>query len=156
MHIETEKFGNFEFPDNKVIQFPSGIPGFEDLHRFVILEIEKSKPLYWLQSTENKYIALPTMIPFELLENHYIQIRDNELEDLHVKEQSDLIVMNVVVIPEDIKQMTVNLAAPIIINAKEGIGKQILIDAKELPMRYPVYETIMRSARGGDIHAGAD
>ncbi len=154
MHIETERFGDFEFPDNKVIEFPSGIPGFENLHRFVILEIEKSKPLYWLQSTDNKHIALPTLIPFDLLENHSIQIRDSDLEDLHVEEQTDLIVMNVVVIPKDIRKMTVNLAAPIIINAKEGVGKQILIDAEELPMRYPIYETIMQSVKGGKEHAG--
>ncbi len=155
MHIETSRFGDFEFPDNKVISFPSGLPGFEDLQRFVILEIEKSKPLYWLQSTDNKYIALPAMIPFELMDNHSLQVRDSDLEELHVEEQSDLIVMNVVVIPEDIRQMTVNLAAPIIINAKEGIGKQILIDAKELPIRYPIYDAVMRAAKGGKENAGA-
>ena len=138
-----------------MINFPSGLPGFEELQRFVILEIEKSKPLYWLQSTDNKYIALPAMIPFELMENHSLQVRDSDLEELHVEEQTDLIVMNVVVIPEDIRQMTVNLAAPIIINAKEGIGKQILIDAKELPIRYPIYDAVMRAAKGGNEHAGA-
>jgi len=154
MYIETAKFGDFEFPDNKVICFPSGIPGFEDLHHFVILEIKESKPLYWLQSTDNKYIALPTMIPFELIEDHYIEIRDSELEELRIEDKTDLIVMNVVVIPEDIKKMTVNLAAPIIINVKEGIGKQILIDAKDLPIRYPIYDTIIKAVKGGNKHAG--
>ncbi len=155
MYIETSRFGDFEFPDNKVIAFPQGLPGFEDLHRFVILEIEKSKPLYWLQSTENKAIALPTIIPFELLDNHIIQVRDSDLEDLHVEDQSDLIVMNVVMIPEDVTQMTANLAAPIFINAKEGIGKQVLIDAKELPIRYPIYDAVMCAVKEGKENAGA-
>ena len=155
MFIETTRFGDFEFPDNKVITFPAGLPGFEELRYFVILEIEKSRPLYWLQSTENKAVALPTIIPFELLENHSIQVRDSDLEELHMEDQSDLIVMNVVVIPEDISKMTANLAAPIFINAKEGIGKQVLIDAKELPIRYPIYDAVMLTVKEGKKNAGA-
>ena len=154
MIVETERFGPFELKDDKIIDFPLGLPGFEDLHKFIILEISETKPIYWLQSTENKYIALPVIIPFEMIEDYFIEIRDSELQELHVENQNDLLIMNVVVIPGELQKMTVNLAAPIIINAKVGIGKQIIIDAMELPIRFPVYHAIMNKLKGGDADAG--
>jgi len=154
MIIETIRFGAFDTKDSKIINFPTGLPGFEDLHKFIILEINDTKPIYWLQSTEDENISLPVIISFEILEEYNIDIRENELDDLYVESKNDLIIMNVVVIPTDIQKMTVNLAAPIVINAKRGVGKQIIIDASELSIRFPVYESIMRSLEGGEQNAG--
>lgn len=156
MLIDTDRFGTFDTKDSKLIEFPQGLPGFEDLHYFIILEVGQTKPIYWLQSTENKFIALPVILTFEILDDYYIDIRDNELEELHVESQNDLLIMNVVVIPEAISKMTVNLAAPIVINAVRGVGKQIIVDAKTMPIRMPVYEAIMNKiAKGGQDDAGA-
>lgn len=154
MIIETERFGDFDLQDSKVIEFTTGLPGFEELHSFIILKILDTKPIYWLQSTENKYISLPVIIPFEIFDDYCIEIRDMEMEDLDIESQNDLLILNVVVIPEDMTKMTVNKAAPIIINARLGRGKQIIIDAKELSVRHPVYDEIMKSLKdGGDTDA---
>ena len=156
MLIDTDRFGTFDTKDSKLIEFPQGLPGFEDLHNFIILEVGQTKPIYWLQSTENKYIALPVILTFEILDDYYIDIRDNELEELFVESQNDLLIMNVVVIPDPIEKMTVNLAAPIVINAMKGIGKQIIVDAKTMPIRMPIYEAIMKNiAKEGENNAGA-
>ncbi|MGE5495284.1 MAG: flagellar assembly protein FliW [Burkholderiales bacterium] len=154
MIIDTSRFGSFDINDNKIIDFPWGLPGFEDLHKFVILEVSNTKPIYWLQSTENKYIALPVIVSFEVLSDYSIYIKEHELEGLYVESKNDLLILNVTVIPEDIKKMTINLAAPIVINVKHGIGKQIIIDAKELPIRFPGYEAVMNSIKGGKSNAG--
>ena len=154
MLIET-RFGTSEINDSKIISFPSGLPGFEELHQFIIIEVSDTKPIYWLQSTENEHVALPVIISFAILNDYNIDIRENELEDLHMENKNDLLVLNVVVIPEDIRNMTVNLAAPVVINAKRGIGKQIIIDAAELPLRYPIYEAVQESVKGGSKDAGA-
>jgi flagellar assembly factor FliW len=101
-------------------------------------------------------VALPVILTFEILDDYYIDIRDNELDELIIESQNDLLIMNVVVIPEEIEKMTVNLAAPIVINAVRGIGKQIIIDAKGMPIRMPIYEAIMKSLdKGGQEDAGA-
>ena len=149
MLIETERFGSFDTADSKIIEFPWGIPGFEDLHKFIIVEVSNTWPIYWLQSIENKYIALPVIVSFEILEDYNIYIKENELEGLYVESKNDLLILNVVVIPQEIKDMTINLAAPIVINVKHGIGKQIIIDAKELPIKFPGYEAVMKCAKEG-------
>lgn len=155
MIIETERFGSFDTKDNKIIDFPWGLPGFEELHKFIILEVSNTWPIYWLQSTENKYIALPIIVSFEILEDYSIYIKENELEGLFVESKNDLLILNIAVIPEDIRNMTINLAAPVVINVKRSVGKQIIIDAKELQIRYPGYEAVMKRAKGGKKDAGA-
>ena len=156
MKVETDKFGVFELEEKNKIKFPAGIPGFDDLHEFIILKILDTRPIYWLQSIENKYIALPVVIPFELFDDYSVEIDDEEMMDLGIESQNDILVINVVVIPEDIRKMTVNMAAPIIINARRGMGKQILIDSKDLSVRHPVYEDVMRAMGGGEANAGSD
>lgn len=155
MLIETARFGDFELNESKLIEFPSGLPGFEELNSFIILEINETKPLYWLQSTQNKHISLPVIIPFELLDDYYIEIRENELEGLHIKDKNDLLILNVVVVPNELAEMTANLAAPIIVNLKEGLGKQLLIDAAELPVKYPIYDAIIKKLQGGAADVSA-
>jgi len=152
--IETDKFGVVDIQDNRVIDFPTGLPGFEGLKRFIIMEIEETKPIYWLQSTEDKHISLPLILTFDIFHDYYIDIRDSDLEGLQFESNTDLSIMNVVVIPEKIEEMTVNLAAPIVINVKRGIAKQIIVDAAELPIRFPVYEAVMKSLEGGGENAG--
>ena len=154
MIIET-RFGTSETSENKIIDFPAGLPGFEELRRFIIVEADNTKPIYWLQSIENKHIALPVIVSFAIISDYNIDIRENELEDLDLESKNDLLILNVVVIPEDVRKMTVNLAAPVVINAKRGIGKQIIIDAAELPLRFPVYEAIRNSLKGGEKDAGS-
>ncbi|HWS30736.1 MAG TPA: flagellar assembly protein FliW [Clostridia bacterium] len=156
MLIETERFGTFELADKKTLNFPNGIPGFEELRSFILLETEETKPLLWLQSVENKRIALPAVIPFELVSDYYVDVRESELEDLNLDAPEDLLVLCVVVIPEDVKKMTANLASPIVINAKRGIGKQLVIDAATLSLRYPIYDSIMEKLSGeGKANAGS-
>lgn len=156
MRVETDRFGVFELDEKNMIRFPSGLPGFEDLKEYIVLKILDTKPIYWLQSIENKYISLPVIIPFEIFEDYCIEIDDNELMDLNIESQNDILVLNVVVIPDEITKMTANMAAPIIINARLGTGKQLLIDSQDLPVRHPVYEDIMNVLTGGEADAGTD
>lgn len=155
MIIETERFGSIDMDNCRVLHFAQGLPGFEELKEFVILEADESKPLYWLQSTENMHICLPVIIPFELMDDYFIEIRDNELSELGISNESDLLLMNVVVIPTEFEKMTANMAAPLVVNAKLGIGKQIIIDSKDLSVRYPIYDIIMQKLKGVEADVGA-
>lgn len=155
MYIETDRFGRIDLQNSKVIQFPLGLPGFEELKQFIIVEVDESKPLLWLQSTENRHVCLPVIIPFEFMDDYYIEIHDAELNDLQIEDKDDLLLMSVVVVPEDLSKMTANLAAPIVINARLGLGKQIIVDAKDMPVRFPIYDLIMQKLKGGSSDAGA-
>ncbi|MFZ5975296.1 MAG: flagellar assembly protein FliW [Bacillota bacterium] len=156
MKINTQRFGEIEVQDDRVIRFENGIPGFESLHSFIILNVEQTAPVSWMQSVEEPGIALTVVDPFELVTAYSLEINDAEVEDLCLNDQADLMVLGVMVIPKDITKMTVNLAAPILINTKKGIGKQIVMDNRQFSTRHPVYQGFLEAVKGGKAYAGAD
>ncbi|MGE4484064.1 MAG: flagellar assembly protein FliW [Oscillospiraceae bacterium] len=156
MKIKTIRFGEIEIDNKKIIFFSQGIPGLEDIKRFALIHHDKTYPINWLQAVDVPHISLPVIDPFVILPDYEFDIIDNDISDLSLNAKNDLHVVNVVVIPEDIKKMTVNLSAPILINIRMNLGKQVIIDRKGYQIRYPVFEQICKKFREVRINAGAD
>ena len=57
---------------------------------------------------------------------------------LHLEAPQDALVLTLVVIPEDPRNMTTNLAGPLVINVKTCIGFQIVLNADKYPLRFPI------------------
>lgn len=156
MNIKTRRFGEIEIDEKKIISFPQGIPGLETIKRYALIQHDKTYPINWLQAVDDEDISLPVLNPFEVLPDYEFDICDNDITDLTLTEKSDLHVVNVVVIPEDIQKMTANLSAPILINVRTNLGKQIIIDRREYNVRYPIFEQICNKLREVRGHAGSD
>ncbi len=136
--IYETRLGTLEIQDNEVIEFPEGIPGFEDLKKFAIISLQETLPFLWLTSLEDKEVALPLIDPWIIKKDYAFILTEEEQKNLKVKEQSELVVWSVVTIPLDSPQSaTVNLKAPIVVNLKEGIGKQIILEEYDIkcPLR---------------------
>jgi flagellar assembly factor FliW len=155
MRINTQRFGEIEVKDDRVIRFENGIPGFEHLRAFVIVHAEQTAPVYWMQSVKEPGVALPVVDPFALVSDYSLEINDAEVEGLSLEDQADLLVLGVTVIPEDITKMTVNLAAPVLVNTKKGVGRQIVMDNMRYSTRHPAYDGLMHALKGGNAHVGA-
>ncbi|MFN6992459.1 MAG: flagellar assembly protein FliW [Fervidobacterium sp.] len=135
--VYRTKIGDFELNENEIINFPEGIPGFENLRKFAVISLEETAPLCWLVSLEDDTIALPIIDPWLILDDYEVELSESELKILGVEDPGDLIVWSVVTIPVGKPdEATVNLKAPIIINLKKGIGAQIIMDKYEI--RYSI------------------
>jgi len=42
-------------------------------------------------------------------------------------------------VPEDVRAMTANLQAPLILNPVKRIAKQVILTDERFPLRYPVF-----------------
>ena len=157
MQIDTLRFGMVEVDGEKIIKFGDGIPGLEQYHDYVLLQFEESYPIIWLQSMDEKGICLPVLDTFSVLPDYVFDIDDTDVKALELKSPDELHVVSVVVIPEDIQGMTVNLAAPIIINTMTGQAKQIVLSGSEYNVRAPVFQQICNIVAGeeGDDDAGS-
>src|SRR5579871_1847580 len=51
--IETKHFGAISYNPDVVVEFPKGLPGFENRRRFVALNFNDTQPLIFLQSLED-------------------------------------------------------------------------------------------------------
>ena len=143
MIVKSSRFGEVEIDDKSVIAFPNGIPGFEDQHRFVMMRCQQTEPIQWMQSVDNEYIVVPVINPFLLREEYHIEVNDEELAVIETTEEEDIVVLCIMVLPENLQDMTMNLMAPIIINIKKMLGRQVVMDRGEMPLTFPAYEALM-------------
>lgn len=143
MIVKSSRFGEVEIDDKSVIAFPNGIPGFEDQHRFVMMRCQQTEPIQWMQSVDNEYIVVPVINPFLLREEYHIEVNDEELAVIETTEEEDIVVLCIMVLPENLQDMTMNLMAPIIINIKKMLGRQVVMDRGEMPLKFPAYEALM-------------
>ena len=138
MKIGTKYFGNIEIGEEKIIHFENGVLGFEDYKDYTILyDNEKEKSFFsWLQSTEESSLAFPIVNPFNVVESYNPQINDDMLESIGGISDEDTVVFLIATIPEDVKQASVNMKAPLIINASSRKGVQVIAEGQEYEIKH--------------------
>ena len=141
MILNTRNFGQIEIEENKIIHFPEGILGFEQEKQFVIINNEdKENPFHWLQSITNPDLAFVIINPFFVYPNYDIVIPKSAQEKLELEDQKDIGIYSIVVVPEDMEKMTVNLLGPIVININKKLGKQIILDDERYSTKHYIFE----------------
>ncbi len=130
LDIET-RLGPRSIDPDKVLYFPRGIAGFENLHEFTLLRINANASMLLLQSMEQATLGLLVTDPFSFLPEYPARLSDAEEKLLRLKDKADLLVLVTVSIPagkpEDAK---LNLSGPIMINSRAKIGLQVPQDIK--------------------------
>ena len=126
MKIATNRFGTLEISENEIILFKEGLLGFEDYHKYIVLNAEDGSPFRWLQSVEDGNLAFVIIEPLSFMFEYDIEIPDNDQEALSLERAEDVVIYAIVSIPENPQDMTANLQGPIVINARDKKGRQII------------------------------
>ncbi len=146
MKIKTRFFGEVEIDEDKVILFENGIPGFEELKRYVFMTDEDEKsPFCWLQSIEDIDIVFTLFDVVSKIKDYSPNVEEEALSQIGEFEEEDLCIYCIANIPKDIKDMTINLKAPIIINTRNNKARQIICSNEEYPIKYYIYKEIKKS-----------
>ncbi|HSW39679.1 MAG TPA: flagellar assembly protein FliW [Acidobacteriota bacterium] len=140
MKVHTLNFGDIEVPQDKIVEFKEGLPGFPRIRRVIMLEMEELKPFHCLQSLDDPPIALYVINPFLADPNYKLTLNDSDMADISGKNAAELAVFAVVTIPEVPREATINLMAPIVINDRARCGKQIILHESGYSVRHPLFE----------------
>lgn len=143
MRVETRVFGEIDIEDTKIINFEDGIIGFPDLKQFAIIyndEKEKKGAISWLQSLDEPVFAMPVMDPLMVKPDYNPSVEEELLKSLGNLDADNMLVLVTVTVPEDIEKITVNLKAPIVINADERKAAQVIVEGEKV--KYPIYDII--------------
>lgn len=137
MEIETVHFGNVEINDGGIITFPEGVPGFEDVHRFILLgNVGEKEAFFWMQSVDKPDVCFVVTDPFVIYNNYNVDVDDDDIAILEINGSENVLTLVIVVVPDNIEDARVNLKAPVIINMDKKIGMQVLQKNESLPIRY--------------------
>lgn len=149
MTITTKIFGEITIEDDKIIHFEKGIVGFSDLTDFTLIfdsDDKEDAPIRWLQSLQEPGFAMPVMDPLLVKPDYTPEIADELLAGLGDLTPNNMLVMTTVTVPSDIKKLTTNLMAPIIVNTENLKACQVIVDGDDYPVKFPIYP-VLQAAR---------
>jgi flagellar assembly factor FliW len=142
VNIETGRFGSLTVSENEIIHFPLGIFGFPDLKKFCLIDTGDDTLILWLQSCENPAIAFPVLEPKIFKPDYTVRLSGVELRELQLENVNGSVVFNILTIPENVTEMTANLKAPIVINLKNQIGRQVVLQENEYNIKTPMFKEL--------------
>jgi len=146
MIIESKYFGELEFAEEKIITFAHGLIAFAQMKRFILIENQDSEnPLWWLQSIDEPELAFVVINPFAFKADYEFELSPEDVEELAIQSQEDIVILAIVVVPEEVKKMTANLLAPVIFNARLKKGKQIVLQDKQYTTRHLIMEELQKT-----------
>ena len=153
MVAETKFFGTIDIEEEKIIEFPMGIIGFENLKKFALIydsEREERSKISWLQSMEEPLMVLPVINPIDIIEEYSPIIEDELTKSIGDPADADILIFVTMSIPSDLTKMTANLKAPIIINTVNRKAMQVIAENQDYMIKYNVYNAIERLKKAGE------
>ena len=141
MKINTEKFGEINIDENLVFEFVEPIIGYENLKKYVLVEHAENSAFKWLQSIEDESLAFPVSTPAYFDIDYQFEIPTDVAEKINLTSVESLISLNIVTIPQGKpRNSTINLLAPIIINATNKKGMQLILSNSNYPVKQLLFK----------------
>ncbi|MBI5057037.1 MAG: flagellar assembly protein FliW [Nitrospirae bacterium] len=124
----TTRFGDLEVTEEKIITFPDGMVGLPDLKRFVLID-HKDTPLKWLQSFDDPDMAFIVASPEFVTAEYPLNLDRTVREFIELENDDDLVVL--VIMRVSGEDVIANFQGPLIINARNMKGVQIILDSPD-------------------------
>lgn len=140
MKLNTKYHGICEYEEKDTITFNKGLPGFENLRKFIILPVEDNDIFSILHSTEDNGVGFVVVSPFNVVKEYQFELDGEVINRLKINNQRDVLIVNTVTLSSEIQKITANLRAPIIINTKENLGEQIILNNEDYLIKYPLFK----------------
>lgn len=141
----TARFGEVAYSAEDVLAVHGGIPPFLEARRFVLVSAEEEEPFVWLQSLDEPGLAV-ALAPLGLLfPEHDAQIRKALKRRRNLRAAGSVGVYGVVVLHPDPGRMTINLAAPVVVDAERMTAEQVILDVPVCMTQYPLIEALRSS-----------
>ncbi len=139
MQCRSTRFGTCDVRPDAVLTFPSGILGFPDCRRYVILDHDTDAPFKWLQSLDEPGLAFVILDPAYFHPEYDVQVPHEALLEVESKDNEELIVSVLLTIPSnDPTGITANLRGPLLMNPRTKLCKQLIL-SDSYPTRFPLF-----------------
>jgi len=132
--VESSRFGTLEIEESAVIEFPTGLIGLGGTRWTLVGDITDG-PFQWLHSLEDGDLALPVTNPWAFFAEYEVDLSDADTAKLGADEAAVLVTVRA---STELAGFSANLRAPILI--AEGRGHQMINEAKDAPVRAPLFE----------------
>ena len=136
--LESRRFGSLPVAEEKILQFPEGLPGFEDLREFLLLGPPDLAPVQFLVSLQDPDISFPILPAILCLGKYAPAIDAADCHDLGVADGSALAIYAILTFHHECEKVTANLRAPVLINPLARLGRQVTLADSTYSFRHPL------------------
>lgn len=132
MNINAKYFGPLSYNEDETIHIINGLFGFESYTRYLPISFhEEDDSLISLQSVEDENLSFILMNPFKVFPDYNPVLPEQELNELGAESGDDISYYVISVIQDSVPDSTLNLKAPLAVNALNRKAKQIILDQPE-------------------------
>jgi flagellar assembly factor FliW len=129
--LDTKNFGLVSFELRDTIEFPRGLPGFEDRRRFLAIRQQHTAPLVFLQSLEDPELCFTTAPVLSVDPQFRLKLSEEDLDVVGLasarKPRLGKEVWALAVIAVRETGPTANLLAPVVINIHSLLAVQAVM-----------------------------
>lgn len=136
MRIESQQLGALEIPEDSVIEFRFGIPGFNHAHRFCLLEVKPGSRFQLLQCTHDPNLAFVVTDPLLVAPDYPLAAIQQLAAPAGIEPDEPLGVAAIVTVPPPPRRPTANLLAPVAIGTRSRLGAQVVLHDSPYQVRH--------------------
>jgi len=119
--------------------FPKGLLGFPDFQHYVLIEAGQDSYFWWLQSVSKPDLAFIVTDPTLFIPTYKVPVKAEQISQLNLNTVDDAQVL--VIVNKRGDTLTGNLQGPLVINAKNRVGEQLVLSDRRFTTRVPLVET---------------
>lgn len=153
MKAVTRLFGEIDIQDDKIITLENGMIGLPEYQKFALIFDEekgmKESAIMWLQSMDDPETAFPVMQPNIVKPDYNPTVNDEMLSPIGELNEENTYVLVTLTAVADVKESSVNLKAPIVINTDTRKGCQIIVE-DDYPVKFKIYEAVQSRKKAGE------
>jgi flagellar assembly factor FliW len=138
MLISSDRFGDLDVAEERILLFPDGLLGFPDAHRFAMVDSHDTGMYFWLQSCDDPALAFLSVVPWAFFPDYTVVLPDAEEKALGIKSEEDVLVLCLLTVQRDKRLITANLLGPLVVNTVDRVGRQVVLAESGYPVRAPL------------------
>jgi len=135
IRFESRRVGEIEVAASDVLNFEP-LPGFPEKRRFVVMEHAADSAMAWLVSLDDPDLAFVVTSPWSFFPQYDPPIEREHFATLGIEKRDELELLCIVTLSG--KEIYLNLAAPLVINAASRKGMQVVSDDPRYTTRAPL------------------
>lgn len=138
MILKTKVHGDIEYEEKDILTFNKGILGFENLRKFILIDLKDYEPFKLFHSLENDELGIVVTSPYEFFYDYEVKLCEEIIENLDIKKSEDVEIYTTVTLNSEPRKVTTNLQGPLVINTRNKCGQQIIIDNSKYNIKEPL------------------
>jgi flagellar assembly factor FliW len=151
MNIESQRFGTLDINEDELLSFPEGVIGFPREQRFALVPHHGSGYIAWLQSVTTPELAFPVVSAHAFGDKYPDVPVLASAREAGLEGPEEALAVMVVLCALANQPATVNLLAPIVVNATTRTGAQVILEGTRFSTRefFALPDAAREKAAGG-------